>query len=303
MKAIKVFWAYVVLSVGGILFAALALTAIRGCCANPTIADLVVGLGPEPHTARLLQRLGLALAIAAFPAGVAAARHLGGSLRAWGRFGTGTLLPLALLCFVLVGYGIPAAARADHAGSPYARFGWPTYYYFHELPGAARAFQVRADSVAARANPKVWAMDRDLARLVTFRHLRDPNAVAAVALDSYAGFTLAIGLLACLIALVGMLVSRWSATTSAPMRRLQNWAAALLLVVAFRTVLGSFSPYIGTMLRDPWQQLADHGFGLLVIPLPILLPLAWTSFLAWRRPTPAAPSGAESELPEETALA
>lgn len=294
MKAIRVFWTYAVLWVGGIVFLSIAVTTLRGCCANPNIADLVVGLGPEPHTARLLQRLVLALAVAAFPAGVAAAWHLGGSPRAWGRFAAATLLPLALLCCLLVGYGIPAAARADHAGSPYARFGWPTYYYFHELPGAARAFQARADSVAARANPRVWAMDRDLARLVTLRHLRDPNAMAAVALDSYAGFTLAIGLLAGLIALVGMLVSRWSATTSAPMRRLQNWAAALLLVVAFRTVLGSYSPYIGTMLREPWQELADRGSGILLVPLPILLPLAWTSLLAWRRRGPVAPAAAEA---------
>ncbi len=269
LKATRVFWTYAVLWLGAVVL----LSFLAG-------SSSVVGLGSAPYGARVLQRLALGLAIAAYPAAVAAAGHALADPGALRRFLLLALLPLGLGAGTLVGYGIPAAARADNPGSAYARLGWPQYFYFHELPGAADAFQARADSAAASARPELWARDRELARYaVRFR----PDARAALALGSYQSFTLAFALLPCLLALLGLLLAHWSALAPPRLRRLWPWLGALLLLVAFQADLAPRAPYLGAVFLEPWALLVRRGAAVLLVPLVAVVPLAWTAGLRSRR--------------------
>ncbi len=296
MKGARVFWLHVVFWVGGIVVASAALTIVpfRDCCGLRLWA---LGLGPDPNTVRLVQRTALALAIAAYPAGVMAARWVFGGRRGVARFALAGVLPLILLTLTLVGYGIPLASRVDHLGSPFDRFGWPSYYYLHQLPAAERTFQAQADSVARVRRPDLWAHHPELARLVVTREAAGRRVLA---IHGYQRFAVAFAVLPALLALVGLLVGRWSATALPRWRRLQRWGAALILLVAFQQAIGYSAPYIGTLLFiEPWTLLERHGAGILAVPVLLLLPLAWTSLLAERRAwAPARPpaAGAPPEL-------
>ncbi len=266
---IRTFWLHLALWAGAVVL----LSLLAG--PSPTL-----GVGLAPRAARLVQRSALGLTIGAYPAAVAAARHVLAVPGAIRRFLLLALLPLGLGAGALVGYGIPAAARADHPDSPFARLGWPQYYYFHELPAAAGAFQARADSAATSARPELWARDRALARYAgRFR----PEARAALALGSYQAFTVAFALLPCLLALLGLLVAYWSALAPPRWRRLFPWLAALLLLVAFQADLAPRAPYLGAVLIEPWQLLVRRGPAVLLVPLVALVPLAWTALLRARR--------------------
>ncbi len=275
------FWTHLVLWVGAIVFASLAYTAVSDCCSEATFT---LGLGTAPYTLRLVQRIALAVALGAYPAGIAASQHVlprrGAS--SLGAFALGVGAPLLLGALLLVGYGVPAAGRSDDGSrTPFLR-GQPEFYYLHELRDSMQVLSVRADSEAAALNPRLWQSNPDVARLGNSRRSR----AARLALDfaGYERFTLAFALLPLVLALIGICTRAWSERTSPYTRRLQDWAMALLLLGGMQVTLGFSAPFLTPRpFWEQWHFLARNGAGILFVPLLVLLALAWTTTLA-RRP-------------------
>src|SRR5512140_645360 len=124
MRASKVFWGHLVLWTGGIVVVSLLLSRLihilpkphfafsdslapwLSALDDPTLVDM-------PARASGVQRFILAFTIAAYPAGLAAARLMDAPRRIWS-FVLSALLPVVALAFLLVGYVNPDAVRGDN---------------------------------------------------------------------------------------------------------------------------------------------------------------------------------------------
>ncbi len=297
MKAAKVFWGHLVLWTGGVFAVSILLSwLLRSLPLShvpvyqslvPWVSALATPyLDDMPAQANAIQRLILALTIAAYPAGLAAARLMDAPRRIWS-FTLSALLPVMAVAFLLIGYVHPNLVREDNPGMPPARQG-ADYFYFHELPHRYSVLQARADSITAARYPKFWAMFPDMARSVASRGrtTHDQTAEKALAFRNYIRFTLAMAVVPALLALIGLCLALWTRATTRPYARLQSWLGALVLVVALQRVLSVQYPYGGWYwVRWPWST------SILFPPLLLALPLAWTVFLArdrlFRPETPA----------------
>ncbi len=292
MGATKAFWAHLVLWVGAVVFASLAFTALARCCSNPL---MMLGLGQSPHTLRLVERIALSVALAAYPAGLAASRNVlpRGRPSTLMSFWSFVAAPLALGTLLLVGYGIPAAARSDDSSRTPFLQSRPEFYYLHELRDSVHALGVTADREAAALHPKWWTGgNRDLARLANARRSR--TAQTGLDLEKYLWFTAAFALLPLVLALIGVCVRSWSGRMSAHVGRLEEWGMAFMLLAGMQLTLGSRAPYlIPHPFLESWDWLARSGADILLIPLLILLVLSWTTAVdrravaAWPHPEPA----------------
>lgn len=287
MRAVKVFWAQLVLWTGGMVVVSLLLGRLIHILPEPglpfshSLAPWLAALDDPtlvdmPARASGVQRFILAFTMAAYPAGLAAARLMDAPRRIWS-FVLSALLPAVALGFLLVGYVNPDAVREDNPGMPPARQG-ADYFYFHQLPREYSVLQAKADSIIVARNPKFWAMNPDVARSVASRGRNSYDQTASRALDfrNYIWFTLAMAVLPALLALIGLCLALWIRATTRPYARLQAWVGALVLVVAFHRVLAVRYPYGGFFYwaRWPWST------SILFPPLLLALPLAWTVFLA-----------------------
>lgn len=301
MKDAKVFWGWLVLWTGGVL--ALSLASSWLLFARPQVDYaglreinlLYFGtwIGRGGSQERMVETIALALCIASYPAGFAAARHVVGSGRRL-RSLLAALLPLVPLCFLLVGYVIPDAARQDSPGTPAYRQHYD-YLYFHELASAAARQQARADSAVRAINPRFVARFPELARTVA-RMKKFPGAEAAASYRAHARFTVAFAFFPALLALIGLCVGLWSAQSPPAWRRLQAWVGGLVLSGAMVVHIGWWGSPWGPAIPFPWINLVDRGASVLIVPILLLLPLAWTLVLARDRFFPA-PAPAPSEPP------
>jgi hypothetical protein len=127
-----------------------------------------------------------------------------------------------------------------------------------------------------------------------------PGAESAASYRAQARFTVAFAFFPTLLALIGLCVGLWSGLSAPSWRRLQAWAGGLILCGAMVIHIGWWGS-AGIPIPFPWLNLADRGAPVLVVPILILLPLAWTLVLARDRffPAPApslGPSRAEAHV-------
>ncbi len=300
MKGAKVFWGWLVVWTGGMLALSLAsswLLEARRTVDYASLRDINVlyfgtwtGLGGSQW--RMLATIALALCIAAYPAGFAAARHVAGSGRRL-RSLLAALLPLVPLCFLLVGYVVPDAYRQDSPGTPAYRM-VKYELYVHQLAPAAARVQARADSLARAKYPDLLAHFRGQTPRTIGLEMKLFDAEVAEGLRAYARFTVAYAFFPALLALIGLCVGLWSSVAAPAWRRLQAWAGGLVVCGAIVVYVGRWGDPIP--IPFPWHNLVDRGAAVLLVPILILLPLAWTLLLARDRLFPA-PAPAASEPP------
>ncbi len=290
MKGAKVFWAWLVLWTGGVMAFYLVVGPLAAANLLPVRESFWhLWISQFDGQERIAVTVALALCIAAYPAGIAAARHVAGSPRRL-RSLVGALLPLVPLCFLLVGYVIPDAARQDSPGTPAYRQ-YYDYLYFHELAPAAARLQARADSTARARYPRLLSrFPEETRRIALARKL--PGAEAAASYRAQARFTVAFAFFPTLLALIGLCVGLWSGTSTPAWRRLQAWAGGLVLCGAMVVYIGWWGSRVP--IPFPWVNLVDRGASVLIVPILLLLPLAWTLVLERDRFFPA-PAPAPSE--------
>lgn len=253
MRIVLRFWGRALAWAGVLVIALLAITFLSGQGA----ADLAVSLPSW---------VGLALALAAFPAGVSIAELAFPAGPPVARLLAQALVAAASLALVLLIAGnsvAPAASRAlGGAAGAAARVTEPARMSLGELTSAAREAEMRARGASPDGALAAW---------------REANVLAWHRARRTSGAALPF-----LFALVGGLAGFWGARiASRPLRLAQYWGVGLLLLVS--TYLVGENSYELVVM----QAAGPVGFAgemVLVVPSILLLGLGWpTVVMLWGR--------------------
>ena len=258
------FWKYLLLWTGILLVLLLAVTTVAGS-------------GPREVLVGLPVWLGLALALAAYPAGVAVADD---TLPA-GRLDIRRIVSVGLaaaavsvLMLTLGNVAGPRLARALAVHGPATGVTEPAYLTYTELKAAARA---AVEAAEARPGPP------------TAEGWREANTLAWYFIRRTDGTALPL-----LFAMVGVLCGLWAGRTRRrDLRRTQLWAMGLFLVMS--TYLAGENSFELIAARTAGPAFFASDF-VLVVPCLLIIGIGWPTVVTALTSPPTVHDSARDKL-------
>jgi len=241
------FWKHLLLWTGILLVLLLAVTAVAGRAPREVLASLPVWLG-------------LALALAAYPAGVAVAADTlpAGKLEPRRIVSVGlAAAAVSMLMLTLGNVAGPRLARSLAVPGAATDVTEPSYLTYTELKAAARAAVETAEALPGAPTVEGWRE----ANLLAWHFIRRTDGTA----------------LPLLFAMVGVLCGFWAGRTRRrDLRRTQLWAMGLFLLLSTYLAGENSFELIATRTAGPAFFAADF---VLVVPCLLIVGIGWPTIV------------------------